>query len=271
MDLSPEGRPRGGRTDLVVLALTLAASGLLASLSPDGRAAVTAEIRATLLSPFVSAHAVAHRQLRLSRTLAEVRRQRDSLARALARIRTRASVGRDLEDVLGASEERSADLLTVRLEPGRRRVGEARSFTLGAGRRRGVTPPAGVLAADGLLGVVRWAGDSSARGQFWTHPDFRVSVRTRSGDASGIVRPSFEGEHPVMLMEGAPYQQEIPAGTVLVTSGLGGVYPPGIPVGTVRSVSSVESGWEKSYRVEAAVRPEQTDVALVWLEAPPSP
>jgi rod shape-determining protein MreC len=68
----------------------------------------------------------------------------------------------------------------------------------------------------------------------------------------------------MMILEGAPYQTDIPPGTVLYTSGLGGLYPPGIPVGTVRSVSAVESGWEKSYRVEPAVRPEQVDVALVW-------
>ncbi len=271
MDLSPDERPGGGRADLLALGAVLAASGLLATLSPDVRSTVTSELRSTVLAPFLAAHRAADRQVRLSSRLREVRRERDSLARELTEARTRIAGRRDLEDVLDVEQADRDEVLAVRLEAARPRIGTPREFALAAGRDAGVDPPTGVFTAAGLLGVVRWAGDGSARGEYWTHPDFRVSVRTGSGDASGIVRPTHEGGQPVMLLEGAPYQQDIPEGTVLYTSGLGGVYPSGIPVGTVRSLSSVESGWEKSYRLEAAVRPEQTDAAMVWLGASSSP
>ena len=70
---------------------------------------------------------------------------------------------------------------------------------------------------------------------------------------------------------GAPYQTEIATGTLLVTTGLYGIYPSGIPVGRVQELATVESGWEKSYMVEPLVRPELVDVALVWLRAPLPP
>lgn len=271
MDLSPDERPGGGRADLLALGAVLAASGLLATLSPDVRSTVTSEMRSTVLAPFLAAHRAADRQVRVSSRLREVRRERDSLARELTEARTRIAGRRDLEDVLDVEQADRDEVLAVRLEAARPRIGTPREFALAAGRDAGVDPPTGVFTAAGLLGIVRWAGSGSSRGEYWTHPDFRVSVRTGSGDASGIVRPTHEGGQPVMLLEGAPYQQDIPEGTVLYTSGLGGVYPSGIPVGTVRSLSSVESGWEKSYRLEAAVRPEQTDAAMVWLGASSSP
>ncbi|HKK07660.1 MAG TPA: rod shape-determining protein MreC, partial [Gemmatimonadota bacterium] len=155
-------------------------------------------------------------------------------------------------------------LLVVQVEPGRVPGGEDQTFLVHVGTGNGIRPPVGVFTARGLVGVVRAATAHASRGQFWTHPDFRVSVRTASGEASGIVRSGEDGGQPAMILDGAPYQTDIPPGTVLYTSGLGGLYPAGIPVGTVRSVSAVESGWEKSYRVEPAVRPEQVDMAFVW-------
>lgn len=273
MDLSPDERAGGPRRriDLFVVGVLLAAAGLLGTLSSDRRTAVTAELRSTVLAPFLGAHEVAARQVRLARRLEGVRRERDSLARKLTEARARSVGRRDLDAVLDVEQADRDEVLAVRLGAARRRVGTPREFAVRAGRRQGVEPPAGVFTAEGLLGVVRWAGEGTAGGEYWTHPDFRVSVRTGTGDASGIVRPSQEGGQPVMLLEGAPYQRDIPEGTVVYTSGLGGVYPPGIPVGTVRSLSGVESGWEKSYRVEAAVRPEQTDAGLVWVGASPSP
>lgn len=277
---SPDTRPGGGRGDLLALAAVVALGGLLASLSPSGNAAVASRLRGTVLAPFLSAHRAVRQHADLSRRLERLRSERDSLARELVTARARAARSGRLRELLSVAEGRAGRVVTAELEPARLRLGAARAFSVGVGTRDGVTPPAGVFTAGGLVGVVRRAAAGSARGEFWTHPDFRVSVRTREGDASGIVRPTYEADQPVMLLEGAPYQQELAEGTVMYTSGLGGVYPEGIPVGTVRSVSSVESGWEKSYRLEAAVRPERVDVGMVWIgpaaeadgpaEAPPS-
>jgi len=37
------------------------------------------------------------------------------------------------------------------------------------------------------------------------------------------------------------------SGVVLVTSGLGGVYPRGLPIGTVIEESDAQEGWNRSY------------------------
>jgi rod shape-determining protein MreC len=128
-----------------------------------------------------------------------------------------------------------------------------------------VESPVGVLAGDGVVGVIRSARSTTATGHFWTHPEFRVSVRTESGSAVGIVRPRREDDgRMVMELEGTPYQEDVPLGSLLVTSGVSSLYPSGIPVGTVRAVSEVYAGWAKSYLVEPSVRPDEASVVLVW-------
>jgi rod shape-determining protein MreC len=268
VDLSPETGPRAGRVDLLLLVGVLLLGGILASLGESRTAAVTAGLRGTVLSPFLSVHRTMERRSRLADRVDRLEQERDSLARALVSARSRIAESRELRELVKLASDRSSNVMAADLEPGRVRLGGARAFMIRRGSRAGLSAPAGVFTADGVVGVLRWVGAGSARGEFWTHPDFRVSVRTESGEASGIVRPAYEGDQPAMLLEGAPYQTDIDPGTTLYTSGLGGVYPPGVPVGTVRGVSGVESGWEKSYRVEAKVRPEQADVALVWLGEP---
>lgn len=248
-----------------MLVLLLAAGGLLASLPPEHAMATAARLRSTVLLPVLETHETLRERTRLRDRIASLRAERDSLARELVTARSEARHSGQLRDLLELPVRASPRVAVAGLEPGQVRAGGARTFLLRTGDPVRVPSPTGVFTGRGVVGIVRSVGGGAATGDFWTHPDFRVSVRTEDGEASGIIRPSLETDQPTMILEGAPFQRDIPEGGALVTTGLGGIYPAGLPVGTVRSVSGVESGWEKSYRVEPAVRPGEVDVALVWL------
>jgi len=47
----------------------------------------------------------------------------------------------------------------------------------------------------------------------------------------------------------------IPPGTRVVASGLGGVFPRGVPLGTVKGVLRQEEGWERTYLLQPAAHP----------------
>ena len=49
----------------------------------------------------------------------------------------------------------------------------------------------------------------------------------------------------------------------VVTSGLGGVYPSGIPVGTVMGQAREETGWERIYIVKPAENPAAASQVLI--------
>lgn len=254
-----------------MLALLLAVGGVLALLPPDRSGDLAVRVRGTVLAPFLSVHASVREHARAERRLRALRGERDSLARELVRYREAWLENRRLRELAGLPAWSPDSVVAGELRPARVRRGEARTFVVETAGGSGLRAPAGVFTARGLVGVVRSVTDGGGTGDYWTHPDFRVSVRTDSAGATGIVRPSQEGGRAAMVFEGAPYQTEIPPGTVLVTSGMGGIYPAGVPVGRVREVSGVESGWARSYRVEPIVRPGAVDVALVWVRPGPGP
>src|SRR5205814_1564077 len=73
----------------------------------------------------------------------------------------------------------------------------------------------------------------------WAHPEFRASAMAADGSVYGIVAPhGTEGPRVWLLeLEGVAYRQLVPNGTLILTSGLGGILPRGIPVGVVVGVA----------------------------------
>lgn len=253
-----------GRGELVTTALLVALGVVIEMLSPSAQLELAYALRSTVLRPVLAVQREAARRSSLSVRLGRFEAERDSLARELVAAREAEQQNAWMRTLLGLGMRPADSLVAVEVEPGRVPGGQDQTFLLRVGTAEGIAAPTGVFTVRGLIGVVRASTAHASQGQFWTHPDFRVSVRTASGQASGIVRAGEDGGQRAMILDGAPYQTDIAPGTVLYTSGIGDLYPPGIPVGTVRAVSAVESGWEKSYRVEPAVRPEQVDIAFVW-------
>jgi rod shape-determining protein MreC len=134
---------------------------------------------------------------------------------------------------------------------------DGRTLLLSAGSRHGVAPFNPVLAPEGLIGVILTVTPTSSIAMSWAHPEFRVSAFTVGGNALGVVAPSADvrAAEGSLELRGVPYRDSVPQGTLVLSSGLGGVFPKGIPVGTVTGVLREEAGWERVYRLRAAANP----------------
>jgi rod shape-determining protein MreC len=134
---------------------------------------------------------------------------------------------------------------------------DGRTLLLSVGSRQGVSTFNPVLAPEGLIGVVLSVSDRSSIAMSWAHPEFRVSAFTVNGNAFGVVAPSTEGRYGEGALEfrGVPYRDSVPLGTLVLSSGLGGVFPKGVPVGTVIGTVREEAGWERVYRLRPAANP----------------
>lgn len=258
---------RRGRTraDLIAVLVLSAAAGLVAALSPAQQAGLASLVRSSALYPFLELHRASSERADLQRRAAALRIERDSLVTEVAEYRRLAEQDAQLRFGVGLAGPAIGSFAAAEVYPGRPRIGDSNEFVLRGQQLGDVTLPAGVLTGRGLVGVARSRYVAGVRGEFWSHPDYRISVQTEDGTVSGIVRPfRGEGGQPIMLLEGAPFQEELPPGVRLVTTGVAGIYPPGILVGTIRLRGEEESGWMKRYLVEPAVRPEDADVVLVW-------
>jgi rod shape-determining protein MreC len=91
---------------------------------------------------------------------------------------------------------------------------------------------------------------------------------TPDGSVFGMVSPATPTGPETMLLQltGVPYRDVVPAGTRLYTSGFGGVYPRGIPIGDVVGVAREQAGVSRTYYVRPAVHPAAVAHVIVLVQ-----
>lgn len=104
-----------------------------------------------------------------------------------------------------------------------------------------------VIGPKGLLGQTVGVTRHTARVQLITDPLSRVAAMVQSTRAQGIVRGSLEGR---LSLDFVSRNTTVTAGDMVITSGMGGVYPKGLIIGEVTSVKSEPSALYKSITIE---------------------
>ncbi|MFQ5703571.1 MAG: rod shape-determining protein MreC [Gemmatimonadales bacterium] len=232
-----------------------------ARLSPVGaQRAVASGITSTVLAPFL---AIQNQALLIRTSRERVERivaERDSAALEALDIYALREDNARLRELVSLSGRVASPHVAAQILR-QTRIGDALTLTLSAGRTDGVHESDPVITPAGLLGVILSVGSGTSVALVWTHPDFRASAMAEDGSVFGIVAPSGSEGPGTRLMElrGVPYKDKVPIGTRIYTSGLGtargGVYPRGIPLGTVIAEGPERSGWSKTYILRPAVHP----------------
>jgi rod shape-determining protein MreC len=108
------------------------------------------------------------------------------------------------------------------------------SFVVSAGKREGVRRLSAVVSPEGLVGLVASVDEHTSVVLSWAHPEFRASAIASDGSVVGIAAPhGAEGRACGCSLRRVALSPASAAGTVIVTSGLGGIFPRGIPIGVV--------------------------------------
>ncbi|HEX4633290.1 MAG TPA: rod shape-determining protein MreC, partial [Gemmatimonadales bacterium] len=131
------------------------------------------------------------------------------------------------------------------------------TFLVSAGRRDGVKTLDAVVSPEGLVGVVSAVDEKTSVVATWAHPEFRAAAMAVDGSVYGIVAPHGAEGPGIWLLElqGVPYRSVVPDSALIVSSGLGGVIPRGIPLGTVMGQAVDNEHWERTYLIRPAVHP----------------
>lgn len=119
--------------------------------------------------------------------------------------------------------------------PGRPYV---KSILIDAGAKQGVIDQQVVVDEDGLVGRVVGVGDHISRALLLTDLNSRVPVRIKGDNEHAILVGNNESR-PFLTYA---HVHKISVGSIVETSGEGGVFPQGIPVGTVEEIRK-----EKAY------------------------
>lgn len=95
-----------------------------------------------------------------------------------------------------------------------------------------------VVTQQGLVGRIDALISDAARIQLITDANSTVNVKLQIAGVEGLVRGSVTGE---IALDMVPVDTEVQIGEILMTSGLGGTYPPNIFVGQVLTMQSKQN------------------------------
>jgi rod shape-determining protein MreC len=228
---------------------------------------IASSLQGTVLRPFLAMQwRLAEARVR-AEEFESLRAELDSLAAAMAAQAALADENQTLRELLGLARRvgpRFLPATILRLGS----PGSESTFLVNVGHDDGVRPGAAVVSARGLVGRVREVRSRTALAMDWSHPDFRASAMLADGSAFGIVenvRGEFR-EQDRLVLNGTAYNEVAPVGTLVVTSGLGGVLPRGIPIGRIESTATEHGTWLRSYWLRPAVAPGSVTHVLVEAE-----
>ena len=179
------------------------------------------------------------------------------------------SENRQLSQLLSAAEHLKkqrlelARLLLVNADPLLNEV------ILDKGQSNGVYVGQPVIDADGIMGQVISVDLFTSRVLLLT--DFRsaIPVQDVRSDARGIL--VGRGRLAKLLLKDTPGTVDIKVNDLLVTSGLGGHYPPGYPVGLVSSINTNVATQFASIQVDPSAQLNRNrPVLLIWSAKSPA-
>ncbi|MCD8339938.1 MAG: rod shape-determining protein MreC [Burkholderiales bacterium] len=144
--------------------------------------------------------------------------------------------------------------------------GYTQRFQINGGSDQGLQPGMPVLSEKGLAGQLVHVGPFSSLLRLVQDKNQEVPVLFEGSGIRGLVRGT--GEDLKLESRDLPYTDKIKPGDKVVTSGLDGVYPKGIPVGTVISALPSDTGSYVEVTIKAVKGMGNNDSVLVLLVDP---
>ncbi|MEN8135050.1 MAG: rod shape-determining protein MreC [Thermodesulfobacteriota bacterium] len=124
-----------------------------------------------------------------------------------------------------------------------------KTFSIDHGSSDGVIKGMPVITAEGVVGQVLDGGNKRGKVLQAIDPNSAIEVRIQNTRAKGIIKGTGTSYRLLYV----PKSNEVKQGDLLVTSGLGGVFPQGLPVAVVSSVVSNRRGMFLDIEAEPVV------------------
>ena len=141
------------------------------------------------------------------------------------------------------------------------------AITIDRGANDGVKEDAVVITHKGLVGRVERVNPTSAKVRLINDLNSSVGVRLQTESrTTGVLRGQSQGN--LMVVAYIPQTDVVSPGDVVLTSGLGGMYPAGLVVGKVARVERKDADPFQAAVVEAAVALDKLERLYVLADSP---
>ena len=141
-----------------------------------------------------------------------------------------------------------------------------RSALLDRGRNHGVHSGMPLISERGLVGIVTATSRNAAKGMLLPDRQTAIDAVVQRSRTRGIARGLGES----LVFEFSGSDADVAVGDVMITSGLGGVYPKGLRIGRVTSIEVADGQLVSRADVESAVDFGRLEQVFVMLRRGPS-
>jgi rod shape-determining protein MreC len=168
----------------------------------------------------------------------------DKLASLEAQVQKLEKDNKQLRDVLGEKKTLSDFKPLPATAIGRNPDQWNDIIVIDKGKINGIEQNMAVMTATGLVGKIKSVNQFSSTVQLLSalDPKNRISAYIQGeANAYGLVE-GYDAEKKQLLVKRIPYDAKVKKGQTVITSGLGGVFPAGLLIGTVESVKTDQYG-----------------------------
>jgi rod shape-determining protein MreC len=212
--------------------------------------------------------------------LQEIRRENEQLKQEVTRLRVSLEQERNIAqqtrtlqqllDLRSATgfETTAATVIGSGADP------EFRTITIDKGTRDGLRADMAVMSPAGVVGRILMPTARAAKVQLIIDRDAAAGVMIERTRVAGIVTGLGSAEEMgfragLIELDYVPGSADVKVGDRLVTSGIDGIYPKGLPVGEIQSAERQAGEWR--IRVKPTVDFAALEAVLVVLESPETP
>lgn len=192
-------------------------------------------------------------------TLSELKKQNEELTSELAQLTEAEKTAERLESLLGLQSTYNLQSTAARIIG---TTGDAwsQTVTIDKGSANGFEIGMPVCNSGGVIGQIIEVSAATSTVRLINDENSGVSAMVQSTRAQGILQGQPDG---TLMLSYVPADADVKVGDVIITSGLGGRFPKGLPLGTVSSVSCAANATYYTIVVRAISTAESNEEVLV--------
>ena len=192
-------------------------------------------------------------------TLSELKKQNEELTSELAQLTEAEKTAERLESLLGLQSTYNLQSTAARIIG---TTGDAwsQTVTIDKGSANGFEIGMPVCNSGGVIGQIIEVSAATSTVRLINDENSGVSAMVQSTRAQGLLQGQPDG---TLMLSYVPADADVKVGDVIITSGLGGRFPKGLPLGTVSSVSRAANATYYTIVVRAISTAESNEEVLV--------
>ncbi|MDA8429360.1 MAG: rod shape-determining protein MreC [Geobacteraceae bacterium] len=140
-----------------------------------------------------------------------------------------------------------------------------KTLLIDRGSSSGITEGMAVVAADGVVGQIIKVAPSSSRVLLLTDHASGIAATIQRSRARGVVKGKGDG---LCSLEFTTREEDVKVGDMVITSGIGGVFLKGVPIGEVTMVKRGDYGIFQTVTIRPSANISHLEEVLVVLREP---